>query len=268
MGIRAVQAGALTGAIDFVAHALAVRMDIDLTTEPLDDPLGECEAHPGSRVLRAVQPLEHPKGGLDMPRLDSDAVVGNLKFETTIRIVGSANPDFAAAIGEFECVVNQIPKDLLEPDRVSANVIFFCLELGGDVQFFLGNAGSRDRERFPHANVRGWPAWVTGTAHPASKDLVAAFWDRCLAGTGIPPDDLAPKVLPESFTGKAISYAQNQWDYLIRYTSNGLAPIDNNLLERDIRPFVTGRKSWLFSDTVAGAKASAVTCGKTALRTQ
>ena len=71
-------------------------------------------------------------------------------------------------------------------------------------------------------------------------------------------DDLAPKVLPESFTGKAISYAQNQWDYLIRYTSNGLAPIDNNVLERDIRPFVTGRKSWLFSDTVAGAKASAV----------
>jgi transposase len=71
-------------------------------------------------------------------------------------------------------------------------------------------------------------------------------------------DDWAPKVLPGSFTGKAISYAQNQWDYLIRYTSNGLAPIDNNVLERDIRPFVTGRKSWLFSDTVAGAKASAV----------
>ena len=71
-------------------------------------------------------------------------------------------------------------------------------------------------------------------------------------------DDLAPKVLPESFTGKAISYAQNQSDYLIRYTSNGLARIDNNVLERDIRPFVTGRKSWLFSDTVAGVKASAV----------
>jgi transposase len=35
-------------------------------------------------------------------------------------------------------------------------------------------------------------------------------------------------------------------------------PIDNNLLERDIRIFATGRKSWLFSDTVDGAKASAV----------
>jgi transposase len=71
-------------------------------------------------------------------------------------------------------------------------------------------------------------------------------------------DDMAPKVLPESLTGEAISYAQNQWKYLTGYVRNGLAPIDNNLLERDIRPFVTGRKSWLFSDTVAGAKASAV----------
>jgi hypothetical protein len=35
-------------------------------------------------------------------------------------------------------------------------------------------------------------------------------------------------------------------------------PIDNNILERDIRVFATGRKSWLFSDTADGAKASAV----------
>src|SRR6201982_4313811 len=82
-----------------------------------------------------------------------------------------------------------------------------------------------------------------------SLPVLAAF------KTGL--DDLAPKVLPESFTGKAISYAQNQWDYLIRYTSNGLAPIDNNLLERDIRPFVPGRKYCLFSETFAAHNASA-----------
>ncbi|WP_329603605.1 IS66 family transposase [Acidiphilium iwatense] len=58
--------------------------------------------------------------------------------------------------------------------------------------------------------------------------------------------------------GKAIAYTRNQWEYLIRYASDGRAPIDNNLLERDIRIFVTGRKGWLFSDTVAGARASAV----------
>ncbi len=46
----------------------------------------------------------------------------------------------------------------------------------------------------PHANVGGWPEWVTGPSDPASNDLVGAFWERCLARTGIPPDDLAPKV--------------------------------------------------------------------------
>jgi transposase len=70
-------------------------------------------------------------------------------------------------------------------------------------------------------------------------------------------DELAPKVLPESLLGKAISYCRNQWPYLSRYAMYGHAPVDNNILERDIRPFCTGRKSWLYSDTVAGAKASA-----------
>jgi transposase len=71
-------------------------------------------------------------------------------------------------------------------------------------------------------------------------------------------DEQAPQVLPESLTGKAISYTRNQWEYLRRYVEDGHAPIDNNVLERDIRPFTTGRKAWLFSDTVAGAKASAI----------
>ena len=71
-------------------------------------------------------------------------------------------------------------------------------------------------------------------------------------------DDIASKVLPDSKLGDAVTYTLNQWDYLTRYIRDGRMPIDNNLLERDIRVFATGRKSWLFSDTVEGAKASAV----------
>lgn len=71
-------------------------------------------------------------------------------------------------------------------------------------------------------------------------------------------DDIAPKVLPDSKLGDAVSYTLNQWEYLTRYTEDGSMPIDNNLLERDIRIFATGRKSWLFSDTVDGARASAI----------
>lgn len=70
-------------------------------------------------------------------------------------------------------------------------------------------------------------------------------------------DAIASKVPPDSKLGDAVSYALNQWQYLTPYTDDGRMPIDNNLLERDIRIFVTGRKNWLFSDTVEGAKASA-----------
>ena len=71
-------------------------------------------------------------------------------------------------------------------------------------------------------------------------------------------DEKAPLVLPESLLGKAISYTRNQWKYLSRYVTDGRVGVDNNILERDIRPFATSRKSWLFSDTVDGAKASAM----------
>jgi len=48
-----------------------------------------------------------------------------------------------------------------------------------------------------------------------------------------------------------------QWDHLIGYLDNGEFPMDNNLGENAIRPFAVGRKNWLFSNSQAGAKASA-----------
>lgn len=64
-------------------------------------------------------------------------------------------------------------------------------------------------------------------------------------------------VLPQSLFGKALHYLHGQWPKLIRYVDNGSWPISNNPCENAIRPFVVGRRSWLFCDTVAGAKASA-----------
>lgn len=70
-------------------------------------------------------------------------------------------------------------------------------------------------------------------------------------------DDLCIKVLPSSLTGKALAYMHGQWDRLIRYIDDGRLEIDNNGAENAIRPFVVGRKNWLFSNSVRGAKASA-----------
>jgi len=68
---------------------------------------------------------------------------------------------------------------------------------------------------------------------------------------------LAPKVLPESRIGKAVHYALGQWPKLSVFLTHGEVPMTNNRCENAIRPFVVGRKGWLFSDTVKGAVASA-----------
>ena len=57
---------------------------------------------------------------------------------------------------------------------------------------------------------------------------------------------------------KAVTYALNQKPYLETFLEHGEIEISNNQVENAIRPFVVGRKGWLFSDTVEGAHASAV----------
>ena len=67
----------------------------------------------------------------------------------------------------------------------------------------------------------------------------------------------APHVPPKSLLGKAISYCLDQWSRLTVYLEDGRLSIDNNATENAIRPFVLGRKNWLFSGTPEGAEASA-----------
>ena len=68
----------------------------------------------------------------------------------------------------------------------------------------------------------------------------------------------APQVPPKSQLGKAISYCLSQWKRLVVYIEDGHLSIDNNAAENAIRPFVPGRKNWLFAGTSEGAEASAM----------
>ena len=63
---------------------------------------------------------------------------------------------------------------------------------------------------------------------------------------------------PQGLLGKAVAYALNQWDRLVGYLEDGRLQPDNNLTENSIRPFVVGRRNWLFSGTPEGAEASAL----------
>ncbi|MCM3734230.1 IS66 family transposase [Fictibacillus nanhaiensis] len=68
---------------------------------------------------------------------------------------------------------------------------------------------------------------------------------------------IKPQVLPKSKLGEAIQYALNQQKKLEQPFEDGRLDIDNNAAERSIKPFVIGRKNWLFSNSSKGAKSSA-----------
>ena len=71
-------------------------------------------------------------------------------------------------------------------------------------------------------------------------------------------NDSVPETAPKSALGKALHYLLEQWPYLVRYLEGGRLELSNNRAERSIKPFVMGRKNWLFANTPAGAQSSAV----------
>jgi transposase len=77
-------------------------------------------------------------------------------------------------------------------------------------------------------------------------DQLRAWLDRSLA-----------QVPPKGAIGRALHYLSGQWHKLTRFLDDGRIPLDNNPAENAIRPFVIGRKNWLFSHTPKGAQASA-----------
>ncbi|MEY8285802.1 IS66 family transposase [Lachnospiraceae bacterium 50-23] len=64
--------------------------------------------------------------------------------------------------------------------------------------------------------------------------------------------------VPRSALGKALAYAKPLLPSLKTFLEDGSLEIDNNSAERSIKPFVIGRKNWLFSTSTKGAESSAL----------
>jgi len=71
-------------------------------------------------------------------------------------------------------------------------------------------------------------------------------------------DDAQFKVPPKSPLATAVFYSLNHWDALNIYLQDGRLEIDNNKSERSIKPFVIGRKNWLFHGNALGAQAGSI----------
>ena len=71
-------------------------------------------------------------------------------------------------------------------------------------------------------------------------------------------DENLYKILPKSPLAKAVHYLLTHWQALNRYLEDGRLEIDNNRTERSIKPFVIGRKNWLFHGNDLGAQAGSI----------
>ena len=135
----------------------------------------------------------------------------------------------------FNDALQALPKDKRGPEQLAARFI----ELIG--RLYRVEADARDAKLDIHALHRSRQE----RSVPVLGQIEALLLENLHS------------VLPGSLLGKALHYLASQWPKLRRYVDDGRCPIDNNACENAIRPFVIGRRNWLFADTVSGATASA-----------
>lgn len=174
---------------------------------------------------RAKRPAEFLKGFKGY--LHTDGYDGYHGLPVDIVIVGC----WAHARRKFD----EALKSLLEKDREGSNALRgkrYCDRL---FELERGYEGLCSDERFKKRQA-------------FSKPLVEEFfaWLQSL------------NVLPKMPIGVAVQYALKQREYLEHYLLDGRLEISNNRAERSIKPFVIGRKNFLFANTPRGAKASAM----------
>jgi transposase len=183
-------------------------------------------------VLYEYQPSRkhtHPKDFLGefSGFLHTDGYDGYHKLPENIIVVGC----WAHLRRKFFDALKALPKDKW-PGTNAEKGVSYCdklFRLERRFALMTPENRTRERERF-------------------SRPLMEEFfsWNESLS------------VLPGTLLGKAVHYAKSQKMYLERYLLDGRLEISNNRAERSIKPFVIGRKNWLFSNTPNGARASAV----------
>jgi transposase len=179
---------------------------------------------------RETRSTKHPRAFLKGFKgyLHTDGYPGYQGIEG-VKLVGC----FAHARRKFDEAIKACPKGSDQTLLVSQEGLNFCNRLFA-IERSLENKTSEERlegRRFE------------------SKPLLEAFLTWL--------NEKSRQVLPKSALGTAIQYCLNQWGKLQVVLEDGRLELSNNRAERAIKPFVIGRKNWLFSNTPKGASASA-----------
>jgi len=160
--------------------------------------------------------------------LHADGYLGYHKLPENIRVVGC----WAHARRKFDEALQTLPKGK-QADSPAAIGECFCSRLFRMEEAF---AKLTPEERYTKRLEQEKPV----------LDALLAW-----------ANEMQGKTAPKSAMGRAIHYLLEQWPYLVRYLEDGRLELSNNRAERSIKPFVMGRKNWLFSNTPGGAQGSA-----------
>jgi len=161
--------------------------------------------------------------------LHADGYQGYHKLPGNIRVVGC----WAHARRKFDEALQTLPKEM-QKDSPAAIGECYCSRLFKLEQAF---AELTPEERYEKRLEQEKPV----------LDALLSWANETQA-----------KTAPKSALGRAIHYLLEQCPYLTRYLEDGRLELSNNRAERSIKPFVMGRKNWLFANTPGGAQASAV----------
>ena len=149
---------------------------------------------------------------------------GYHKLPERIRVVGRA----AHARRKFDEALTALPKEQQQTSKAAEALCYFAKLFQLEQSF----AELKPEERYTKRLEQ---------AKPVLDALLA--W----------ANDLIPWTAPKSALGKALHYLKEQWPYLVQYLEDGRLELSNSRAERSIKPFVVGRKGWLFSNTPASA---------------
>ena len=161
--------------------------------------------------------------------LHADGYQGYHKLPEQIRVVGC----LAHARRKFDEALTTVPKEQQAASKPAEALCYFAKLFQMEQDF----AGLTFEERY---------AKRLEQEKPVLEALLS--W----------ADALRPQTAPKSALGKAIHYLLEQRPYLLRFLEDGRLELTNNRAERSIKPFVQGRKNFLFCNTPGGAQSSAV----------
>lgn len=161
--------------------------------------------------------------------LHADGYQGYHRLPEQIRVVGC----WAHARRKFDEALTAIPKDQQPASKPAEALCYFAKLFQMEQDFAALTAEDRFAKRLEQEK-------------PVLEALLA--W----------ANETSARTAPKSALGKALHYLLEQWPYLVRYLEDGRLELSNNRAERSIKPFVMGRKNFLFCNTPGGAQSSAV----------